>query len=163
MTTRHRKKISGTHREWKSFWFSYRWMFARKGIRIECKTSETEIRIPRRHLYVLVLIQLFLDDDVSFGIVTYLINQMNKWETVWVSLDIIFVPLPIQTIQGHFATQLIQRFDGSTVIANHVIEIVKVNVCVGIQITIILKTDWKANHNFHLYMKKGSLFKWRRI
>ena len=93
--------------------------------------------------------QLFPDDDVSFGIETYLINQRIIWETVWDSLDIIFVPLPIQPIQDHFATQLIQRFDGNTVIANYVIEQkVEVNACVGIQITIISNTEWTANHNF---------------
>ena len=44
MTTRHQKStIVGTQREWKSYSFSYRWMFARRGIKIEWKISEIEM------------------------------------------------------------------------------------------------------------------------
>ena len=71
---------------------------------------------------------------------------MIKWETVWDSLGIIFVPLPIRKIQDHFAIQPIQRFDGNIAIATYAIQQkVEVNVCDGMQIIITSKIAWAAN------------------
>ena len=105
--------------------------------------------IPLRLLYALILIQLFLDENVNIGIVIFLMNQMIECGADWVSLSIIFVQSQIQTIPFHFAIRLIQTYAGNTAIANLVIEQkVEVSVCDGIQIITISKTVWVTNLNF---------------
>ena len=105
--------------------------------------------IPLRLLYALILIQLFLDENVNIGIVIFLMNQMIECGADWVSLSIIFVQSQIQTIPFHFATRLIHINAGNTAPANLVIEQrVEVSVCDGIQIILISKTVWVTNLNF---------------
>ena len=105
--------------------------------------------IPLRLLYALILIQLFLDENVNIGIVIFLMYQMIECGADWVSLSIIFVQSQIQTIPFHFATRLIPINAGNTATANLVIEQrVEVSVCDGIQIILISKTVWVTNLNF---------------
>ena len=107
--------------------------------------------IPLRLLYALILIQLFLDENVNIGIVIFLMNQMIECGADWVSLSIIFVQSQIQTIAVHFAIRLMFLNAGNTAIAHLVIEPkVEVSVCDGIQIIIISKTVWVTSTNLKM-------------
>ena len=114
--------------------------------------------IPLRLLYALILIQLFLDENVNIGIVIFLMNQMIECGADWVSLSIIFVQSQIQTIPSHFATRLIHMNAGNTATANLVIEQkVEVSVCDGIQIIITSNTARVAYFSFCWHKPKVTI------
>ena len=92
---------------------------------------ETQVR----HLYVLIRIRPYPDEDVNTGIPIGPISRIQRWKINWVLPIIIFVLLPIQLIRVLFVTLPILVIDGNTAIVRFAIELkVEVNAWGGILI-----------------------------
>ena len=128
---------------------------------IYIKPAFETLRTHFRHLYVLILIQLYLERDVKTGIATFPTCRMFRWKIDWVLPHIISVPLLTRETRVLSATRPILIHDGNIAIVSFAIELkVGANVCHGMHhLMLIISVNWKAMVHYIACRQNQALIK----